>query len=199
MLVASGARDLDALPAAATFGTSSPRRRALALRRRPDLRVVPLHGNVETRLGRVRDGEIDATILAAAGLNRLGYGDVGAVPLDPGTFLPAACQGIVGAQRRAEDRATAALLAPLNDAAAAACAVAERAFLEGTEGSCATPVAALASCAAGRLTLRAAIARPDGSEVLETGREGPADAAAALGAAAAAELRGRAGPDFFDD
>lgn len=199
VLVSPAGCGLDGLPRGASVGTSSPRRRALLLNLRPDLRVVPLHGNVDTRLARLRDGEVDAAVLAAAGLNRLGHDGAGAAPLDPATVLPAACQGILGVQRRRGDRRTARLLGPLNDAATAAAAAAERAFLAGIAGSCGTPVAALASAAGGGLTLRAAVARPDGGEVLRDGRRGAWGEAATLGAGAAAELLERAGAGFFDD
>ena len=197
MLVSPDAWDLAGLPPEATVGTASPRRRALLLYHRPDLRIVPFRGNVDTRLARLESGEVDATVLAAAGINRLGRRDVTGIALDPSTVLPAACQGIIGVQRRAGDRRAAALLEPVNDPAATASATAERALLVGLDGSCRTAIAALASPHGDRLTLRSAIARPDGGEVLETERRGSWSDAAALGASAATELRERSGPGFF--
>lgn len=197
MLVSPDAWTLEGLPRGAAVGTSSPRRRALLLYHRPDLRIVPLRGNVDTRLARLGNGEVDAAVLAAAGINRLGRRDVAATVLDPATVLPAACQGIIGVQRRAGDRRIAALLEPVNDPAARASAAAERALLAGLDGSCRTAIAALASPRGDRLTLRSAIARPDGGEVLEAERQGSWSDAAALGASAAAELRERSGPGFL--
>ena len=197
MLVSPQAWTLEGLPRGAAVGTASPRRRALLLFRRPDLRIVPFHGNVDTRLARLGNGEVDAAVLAAAGINRLGRRDIAATALDPSTVLPAACQGIIGVQRRAGDRRIAALLEPVNDPAARASATAERALLAGLDGSCRTAIAALALPRGDRLTLRSAIARPDGGEVVEAERRGPWSAAAALGASAAAELRERSGPGFL--
>jgi len=159
---------------------------------------VTLRGNVDTRLGKVEAGEVDATFLAVAGLNRLGRRNVGATPIDPDEMLPAVCQGVVGIERRLNDDTAAARLAPLNDVATAARAAAERALLEGLDGSCRTPIAALAELDGDRLSLRAAIVRPDGSELIETARDGAAGDAAALGADAAQELRSRGGAGFFD-
>ncbi len=198
-LIAPQARSLAELPAGATVGTSSLRRKALILHRRPDLDVVPLRGNVDTRLGRVASGDMDATLLAVAGLDRLGRTGVEMAPLDPADMLPAVCQGIIGVERRADDERTAELIERLDDHAAAAAAAAERALLAGLDGSCRTPVAALAQIDGDMLSLRSAIVRPDGSELLETAREGPCADAARLGADAAAELRNRATPGFFDD
>ena len=196
-LIAPQARNLVELPVGATVGTSSLRRKALLLHRRSDLDVVPLRGNVDTRLERVARGDMDATLLAVAGLDRLGRMGAGMSPLDPADMLPAVCQGIIGVERRADDGRVAELLRHLDDAAAAAAAAAERALLAGLDGSCRTPVAALALLDGDRLTLRSAIVRPDGSELLETSREGGRAEAAQLGADAAAELRGRAKADFF--
>lgn len=197
-LIAPLADRLNELPDGATVGTSSLRRRAMVLLRRPDVKIVNLRGNVDTRLQRVTGGEMDATFLAVAGLNRLGRTDVGATPIDPAEMLPAVCQGIIGVERRVADDRVAGLLRPLNDLAAETSAVAERALLAGLDGSCRTPIAALATLTDDSLTLRSAIVRPDGSECLEATRQGPRSDAVALGADAAGELRGRAGPGFFD-
>ena len=196
-LIAPQARGLAELPVGATVGTSSLRRKALLLHRRPDLDVVPLRGNVDTRLGRMASGDMDATLLAVAGLDRLGRTGVEMSPLDPADMLPAVCQGIIGVERRADDERTAGLIQRLGDDAAAAAAAAERTLLAGLDGSCRTPIAALAQIDGDRLSLRSAIVRPDGSELLETAREGARADAARLGADAAAELRSRATPGFF--
>ena len=160
---------------------------------------MPLRGHVDTRRGKVAAGEVDATFLAMAGLNRLGREDTGAVPVPPEDMLPAVCQGIVGIERRSADDRIKALLQPLNDPDAAICAAAERTLLAELDGSCRTPIAALAEPSNGEMRFRAAIVRPDGSELLETERSGPVSDAAEMGRDAADELRGRAGPGFFDE
>ena len=198
-LIATEARSIADLPAGTTVGTASLRRKAMLLHKRPDLEVVPLRGNVDTRLGRVASGDVDATFLALAGLNRLGRDDVPAAPVPVDEMLPAVCQGIVGIERRESDQTTADLLAPLNDADATVQAAGERELLAGLDGSCRTPIAAYGELNGGDVRFRAAIVRPDGSELLETERNGPAADAAAMGRDVAEELRGRAGLGFFDE
>lgn len=198
-LIAGGVGSIAALPVGATVGTASLRRKALLLHLRPDMNVVTLRGNVDTRLAKVASGEIDATFLAQAGLNRLGRNAVGAAPVDPAEMLPAVCQGVVGIERREDDSRITALLDALNDPQTAVRATAERALLAGLDGSCRTPIAALAELEGDALLLKAAIVRPDGSELLETERRGGRGDAAALGNDAADELRGRAGAGFFDE
>ena len=198
-LIAPGYRSIADLPAGITVGTASLRRKALLLHRRPDLKVEPLRGNVDTRLGKVTSGDVDATFLALAGLKRLGRDDVGATPISPDEMLPAVCQGIVGIERRADDERIANLLAPLNDRETSDRAAAERSLLAGLDGSCRTPIAALAEISGGDMHLRAAIVRPDGSELIETERRGTAGDAARLGNDAADELRGKAGKGFFNE
>jgi hydroxymethylbilane synthase len=198
-LIAPGYGSIADLPNGITVGTASLRRKALLLHRRPDLKVEPLRGNVDTRLGKVAAGEVDATFLAVAGLKRLGRDDVGATPISPEEMLPAVCQGIVGIERRAGDERIAALLAPLNDKETADRAAAERSLLAGLDGSCRTPIAALAEISGSDMHLRAAIVRPDGSELIETERRGTVGDAARLGTDAADELRGKAGEGFFDE
>ncbi len=156
-----GAESLDALPAGARVGTSSPRRTAQLLSRRPDLAIIPFRGNVETRLRRLAMGEADATLLAAAGLDRLGHGDVGIV-LDG--FLPAPAQGAVGVEVNSSDRRTRAFVADIDHRATSLCVTAERLLLAALGGSCRSPVAALAQIERGRIHLRAEILTPDGRE-----------------------------------
>lgn len=187
------------LPSGITVGTASLRRKALLLHRRPDLKVVPLRGNVDTRLGKVTAGEVDATFLALAGLIRLGRDDVGATAIAADEMLPAVCQGIVGIERRTDDERVAALLAPLNDTETTNRAAAERTLLAGLDGSCRTPIAALADISGNDMHFRAAIVRPDGSELIETERRGAVADAAVMGNDAADELRGKAGMGFFDE
>ena len=197
-LIARGAETIADLAAGITVGTASLRRKALLLYQRPDLKVVPLRGNVDTRLNKVSAGEIDATFLAVAGLNRLGRDDVGAQPVATEEMLPAVCQGVVGIEQRVYDDRITDLLAPLNDAAASLSSAAERALLAGLDGSCRTPIAALAEIDGNDMYLRCAIVRPDGSELIETKRRGALSDGARMGEDAADELRGRSGPGFFD-
>lgn len=153
-----------ALPVGARVGTSSPRRAAQLKSIRPDLATPLLRGNVQTRLGRVADGSVDATLLAAAGLDRLGMGDVG-FAIDTGALLPAASQGAVGIECRADDAPMRALLAAIDDAPTRRAVTAERAFLAALGGDCRSPVAAHACADAdGRWTLRAILFAADGSE-----------------------------------
>ncbi|PZQ52636.1 MAG: hydroxymethylbilane synthase [Rhodovulum sulfidophilum] len=182
----------------AVIGTSSLRRRAQLMHRRPDLTVVEFRGNVQTRLRKLREGVAEATFLAMAGLRRLGLSDVARAPIATDEMLPAIAQGAIGIEQRLGDDGVAALLARVNDAATADRLRAERALLAGLDGSCQTPIAGLAEFSAGRIRLRGEILRPDGSECLTGEVSGPAADAEALGAALAAELRGRAGPDFFE-
>ena len=191
------ASSLAALPRGATVGTASLRRQAMLLRLRPDLVVVPLRGNVETRLRRLDEGVADATLLALAGLKRLGLADTATAILDTEEFLPAVGQGAIGIELRADDNRTRDLLAPINHVATATALAAERAFLAVLDGSCRTPIGGHATIAKGKLRFRGMIVKPDGSEAFETVREGKAADAEALGADAGAELKGRAGPDFF--
>ena len=200
-LVAGGVASISALAQGAVVGTASVRRQAQLLSKRPDLEVVLFRGNVGTRLRKLRAGEVDATLLALAGLRRLAMVDeAGAVPLDPAEMLPSAGQGAIGVECRAGDDRVRELLAPLDHAPTATAIAAERALLAALDGSCRTPIAALGELdGAGGLRLRALVARPDGSAVHTTERRGPASEAVALGADAGRELRVAAGPGFFDD
>ncbi len=185
------------LPAGATLGTSSLRRQAQLLHRRPDLKVVPFRGNVETRLRKLADGAADATFLACAGLKRLGLTQHITESIDTDVMLPAVAQGAIGIEIRADDTETAQLVAPLNDAATALCVAAERAFLATLEGSCRTPIAGLAELRDGALHFRGEILTPDGTQCHATQRSGEPQRALQLGEDAARELLKRAGPDFF--
>ncbi|MEC7491094.1 MAG: hydroxymethylbilane synthase [Pseudomonadota bacterium] len=198
-LISPGAKSIESLPEGITVGTASLRRKAMLLHRRPDVRVVSIRGSVDTRLAKLSSGVVDATFLAVAGLNRLGCRQIGAVPIDPEEMLPAVCQGIIGVERRSEDVHLASILSPLHDVDTEKQVIAERALLGALDGSCRTPIAAFAEFDHGKICLRAAIVRPDGSELLETKRFGLPAEAAALGRDAAAELRHRAAPGFFDN
>jgi hydroxymethylbilane synthase len=189
---------LDALPEGAVVGTSSLRRRAQLLHRRPDLRVVEFRGNVQTRLRKLADGVAQATFLACAGLRRLGQGDTIRTAISPDEMLPAVAQGAIGIETRMDDAAILALLAPIHDADTATRLTAERAFLAALDGSCQTPIGGLAEIDGAELRFRGEIIRPDGSECLTTERRGPLADAAAMGMGAADELRARTGPGFFE-
>ncbi|MBV1699828.1 MAG: hydroxymethylbilane synthase [Hyphomicrobiales bacterium] len=191
------AKSLRELPAGAVIGTASPRRQALLKRMRPDLNVVTLRGNVETRLRKLDDGEVDATLLAAAGLKRLGLLSAATSMLEPEEFLPAVGQGAIGLETRADDATIRALIGDINDADTATALAAERAFLDVLDGSCRTPIGGHASIAGGRLRFRGIIVKPDGSEAIEAAREGDREQAAEIGADAGQELRRRASADFF--
>ncbi len=197
-LICRQARRLDDLPPGTVVGTASLRRQAILLHRRPDLTVIPIRGNVDTRIERLGRGEVDATFLAVAGLKRLGRTDIDATPVETAEMLPAACQGIIGIERRADDHHTRMLLEPLNDPQTMTCAISERTVLEGLDGSCRTPIAALATLTDSKLALQCAIVRPDGSSYLETERIGAPAEVVSMASDAASELRGRGGPDFFD-
>jgi hydroxymethylbilane synthase len=185
------------LPHGAAVGTASLRRQALVKRLRPDLNVVNLRGNVETRLRKLDAGEADATLLAVAGLKRLGLLAAATKIVEIDDFLPAVGQGAIGIETRADDERTRALVTRINDVDTAVALAAERAFLAVLDGSCRTPIAGHARVRDGKLHVRGMILRPDGSEAHETAREGRCAAAAELGADAGRELKSRAGPDFF--
>ena len=171
----------DTLPPRAVVGTSSLRRRAQALHRRPDLRLVDVRGNVGTRLRKLDDDGLDALILAQAGLERLGLADQITEILDPEWMLPAVGQGALGLECRADDAAARALLAALDDAPTRAAVVAERALLRGLGGGCLVPIGAAAAVTDGWLTLRAAVLPPDGSARVAGEDAGPAADAEAVG------------------
>jgi hydroxymethylbilane synthase len=189
---------LAAMPAGAVVGTSSLRRRAQLLHRFPHLRVVEFRGNVQTRLRKLGEGVAEATFLACAGLRRLGCADLIRTALDPADMLPAVAQGAIGVEIRADDAATESLLASIHDRPTGTRLAAERAFLAALDGSCRTPIGGLAEIAGETLWFRGEIIRPDGSECLTAERRGLPGDGAAMGADAAAELRRRAGPGFFD-
>ena len=194
-----GAASLDALAPGARVGTASLRRGAQVRARRPDLVVEPLRGNVGTRLSRIAEGAFDATFLALAGLRRLGMADKADAVLEPEVMLPSIAQGIVGVEIRADDAATAALLAPLNDEAAAVAATCERAFLAMLDGSCRTPIAGLARLdAVGGLHFLGETLAPDGSTRLSVEHRGKASEAASIGTLAAQVLIAQGARDLLD-
>jgi len=197
-LFAGSATSIDDLPRGAVVGTVSLRRSAQLLTRRPDLKVVPLRGNVDTRLNKLAAGAVDVTLLAVAGLKRLGMEDRISTILEPEDMLPAAGQGAVGVECRADDVETRDLLTPINHSETALRVTAERALLEVLGGSCRTPIAALAELEDGVLCLRGLLAWPDGSRLVSVERRGEPALAIALGREAGAELKETAGPSFLD-
>ncbi len=192
------AANLASLPSGATLGTASLRRQAQVKRSRPDLRVVMFRGNVQTRLRKLADGVADATLLAAAGLRRLGEAARITALMSPDDMLPAVAQGAIGVEVRTDDTKMRVMLAAINDAETEVCLAAERAFLAALDGSCRTPIAGLATLEGEQMRFRGEILLPDGSEHYATERRGSANRARAMGADAADELRDRAGTAFFD-
>jgi hydroxymethylbilane synthase len=195
--VSRQAKSLAELPPGAVVGTSSLRRQAQIRRLRPDLRVKDMRGNVETRLGKIEQGEAAATVLALAGLERLGLAGRAVSVLSTEDMLPAVAQGAIGVAARADDTATLQLLAPLNDAITATCVTCERTFLATLEGSCKTPIAGLAEIADGALRFRGLILKPDGGAWHEVELAGTADAALSIGQEGGQDLLTRAGPQFL--
>lgn len=161
-----GAESIEQLPQGARFGTSSPRRAAQMRSMRPDLQIVPIRGNVETRLKKVEDGEVDATLLASAGLKRLGITGVGtAIPVE--ILLPAPSQAVIGIECRTDDHLVQSVLSTISNGITYAAVMAERAFTRALGGTCHSPVAALAIFDDGQLNFRAQIFSEDGSEMVE--------------------------------
>jgi hydroxymethylbilane synthase len=196
-ILSPSASSLAGLRPGAVLGTSSLRRKALALRLRPDLAVVDFRGNVETRLRKLEDGAADATLLALAGLKRLGLADRAAGILDSDDWLPAIGQGAIAIAARQSDEGTRALVARLDHRETSIALAAERAFLAVLDGSCRTPIGGLATIIGGELRFRGIIVKPDGSAAHAVERRGPIGDAATIGASAGAELAGRGGPAFF--
>jgi hydroxymethylbilane synthase len=197
VFISAEAKTLGDLPAGATVGTASPRRQALVKSARPDLEVVSLRGNVETRLRKLREGEADATILALAGLKRLELTNVIATIMTADEFLPAVGQGAIVIETRDNDDRTRALLAAINDKDTATSLTCERAFLAVLDGSCRSPIAGHAIITGGGLSFRGMILQSDGSQSFATSRSGNPHDAAALGTDAGQELKSRGGSNFF--
>jgi hydroxymethylbilane synthase len=191
VLLTRGPGGWDGLPRRARVGTSSLRRRALVLARRPDLRPEPIRGNVETRIEKLRAGACDATILAAAGLRRLGLDPPHSTPLPVDEFVPAVGQGILAVEAREADREVLELLGRLDDTRSRSEALAERAFLDGLGADCHTPVAGHARHDGAALTLTGVVASLDGATVLRWQASGEPREAGRLGRAVAEELLAR--------
>lgn len=188
LVVGDGAADLEDLPPGARVGTSSLRRQAQLLALRPDLRVMDVRGNVDTRLRKLRDGQYDALILAAAGLVRLGRADAISQILPVDRMLPAVGQGALCVEVRTADERTQSLVGRLDHQATRQATDAERAFLRRLEGGCQVPIGAYAEVSAGRLHLRGLVSSLDGARLLRDEIQGPAGGAARLGTELAEQL-----------
>jgi hydroxymethylbilane synthase len=200
VLVAREGASFERLREGARIGTGSPRRISQLLHRRRDLEFVPIRGNVDTRMKKVSGGELDAVILAAAGLARLGIRDAGVLPLDPGLCLPAPGQGALAIESRSAGGPLLDALMKLHDSRTATRVAAERAFLGELGGGCLVPAAALAEFAdddPARLTLRALIADPDGRRLVRVELAGSPDDPGALGRAAALRLLADGGEEIL--
>jgi hydroxymethylbilane synthase len=200
VLIATTGTSIATLPRNAVVGSASLRRGAQVKALRPDLSIVPLRGNVETRIAKVQRGDATATLLALAGLKRLHKESAATAILSTDEILPAVAQGAIGLETRANDDRMQALLAPLNDPETMVRVTAERACLAVLDGSCRTPIAAFAELNGGVLRLRALIALPDGSKVHRqeaTAAVPSLDAAKALGEQIGRRLKEMAGPEFL--
>lgn len=176
VFIARDGYDLMTLPSGSVVGTSSLRRQAMIKKLRPDLVVVPFRGNVPTRLEKVKVGQVDATILASAGIDRLGRDTLGTEGLaltlmDSALMLPACGQGIVGIETRIEDTETVDIMNRLTDRETAFCAMAERIILQILDGDCHTPIGAYATLTNGQMWIRALVATPDGEECYQAERQ----------------------------
>ena len=194
---ATGAEGLDDLPAGSRVGTSSLRRRALLLARRPDLEVVELRGNVPTRLGKVETGQVHAAILAAAGLIRLEVRQRITMFFEIPDWLPAPGQGAIAIQARSDDSRMSSLLSPLNHERTSIATRAERAFLAALDGGCQVPIGALVSAADGRPTLYGMLSDVSGAHIVRGSRPLDAESPEATGEGLAAEIRSRGGSSLL--
>ncbi len=188
---------LSDLPAGTVVGTSSLRRKAQLMNKRPDLDVVEFRGNVQTRLKKLEDGVAACTFLAQAGLNRLDMAHVAQSAISVEDMLPAVAQGAIGIERRIDDMRAAEMLAAIHHGPTGQRLAAERAFLSALDGSCETPIAGLAELDNGTLRLRGEVLRPDGSETIGDDRTCLIEDGAQLGTEMAQSLLSQAGPDFF--
>jgi hydroxymethylbilane synthase len=196
--VSPAAPSLASLEPGTKVGTSSLRRKAQLLNRRPDLEIVEFRGNVQTRLRKLEDGVAACTFLAMAGLNRLGMTHVATSTIDTAEMLPAVAQGAIGIERRADDTRAAEMLAAIHHGPTGHRLAAERAFLAALDGSCETPIAGLAELDGGSLRLRGEILKTDGSQALDDDQRGAMEDGPEMGRAMAAALLARAGKGFFD-
>jgi len=190
-------RSFAELPPGVVVATSSLRRKAQLLHRRPDLKLIDIRGNVETRLRKLLEQNLDATILAEAGLVRLGLADQITEILDASWMFPAVGQGALGLECRTDDAATRAILAQLNDMPTRWAVLAERAMLRGLGGGCQVPIGAVTKIVDGMLTLRGVVLPPSGKQRIEAETTGSMDQAESLGQVVAEELRGRGAEELL--
>ena len=191
-------KTLSEMPRGAVVGTSSLRRQAMVKKVRPDLDVVMYRGNVQTRLEKLEKGVADATLLACAGLRRLGEAEIITSAIEVEDFLPAVGQGAIGIETRIGDERIGQLLSPIHHEDTERALACERAFLRALDGSCRTPIAGLAQTADGQLSFSGLVLMPDGSSFFDIADAGPAADAEAIGLRAAEALRQKAGSEFFD-
>ena len=196
-LICAKAGSIAGLPFGATLGSASLRRHAMMLRLRPDLRPQLLRGNVETRLRKVESGEVDVTLLAIAGLKRLGLAHRATALLDIDDFLPAVGQGAIAITARADDERTLQALEPVRHRQTREALAAERTFLDVLDGSCRTPIAGHARLSGGKLEFRGAIFSLDGAQVFEARLSGAAQDGARIGLEAGRDIRSRAPASMF--
>lgn len=189
---------LEGLPEGAVVGSSSLRRQALIRRLRPDIEVVNFRGNVPTRLAKLDDGAVDATLLAAAGLSRSGLAGRITEMLDPEKFPPAPGQGAICIEARSDNRRVAEMIAPIHDRPTGEALACERGFLAVLDGSCRTPIAGLARIDGDRVDFHGMVLTPDGRECHEISCAGSTADAGTIGREAGAAIRDRAGPRFFE-
>ncbi len=189
--VSNNYRSFDELPEGASIGTSSLRRQSQLGERRPDLKIAPLRGNVNTRLRKLDEGEFDAIILASAGLIRLGFEARITRFIEPEQSLPAIGQGAIGIECRCDDERVHALLAPLHHAETATCVGAERAMNHRLMGGCQVPIAGFAKLEGDRLVMHGLVGEPDGSRIIRGQVKGPAAAGERLGVELAEDLLSR--------
>jgi len=195
--ISTKGESLAALPPGAVVGSSSLRRQAQVKRLRPDLQTIDLRGNVETRLKKLEQGMVDATLLALAGLERLGLTSHVTSVLPTDEMLPAVAQGAIGVSCRSDDAKTRERLQALNDDITATAVACERAFLAELDGSCRTPIAGLAEITDGALRFRGLVLTPDGSEWHEVEKRGAPEDAVSIGGSSGRELLALAGPNFL--
>jgi hydroxymethylbilane synthase len=197
-LISRNGYTLESLPKGARVGTTSLRRQAQLKRRRPDLAVADLRGNVGSRLARLEAGEFDAILLAAAGLKRLGLSPAGLVLLSAEEMLPAVGQGAIGIEIGTENERIAGLLAPINHAQSFTAVEAERAFLAVLDGSCRSPIGGHAMLDGERVAMRGLVLAPDGREAYDGHLSGAAAQAVPIAQAVAEEIRAKAPEAFLD-
>lgn len=195
-LLSPVAESLTGLPNGARIGTSSPRRRALLRQLRPDLEIVEFRGNVGTRLAKFANGVVDATILAVAGIKRLGL-DVKYYPISPSEMLPAGCQGAIGLETRQEDESAGSLCHAIGDPITLIAVTAERAFQATLDGSCRTPIGVLAITDGDTISLDGLVARPDGSAVIRMRDSGNIAESELIGARLGMRIKADMPRDFF--